>query len=156
MREHRELIRKSYYKFLEPVYSKLLTYVEVGSGHTECPHDTVDNAPLRLSKSVRNGSTPNCTWREAIFSSSVSANAESAEATFARAIEVARSQQTRTFEFMRRSHSQDFIRKPDEFWPLRWCLSHGRVGFGEGPELPEDGEANRLLASIDRHSEAVE
>ena len=149
MRERRELIRSSHYRFLEPLYAKLLADVEAGTGHIECALETVDNA---LTDAHQTGQK----WFDAelhrvrgeLLLERSPADAAAVEASFVRAIEVARSQQTRSFELRAALSLARFYHRTGREMDASKLLIPALLGFKDGPELPEVAEAGRLLASI--------
>jgi hypothetical protein len=149
MRQRRQVIRSSHYRFLEPLYAKLLADVEAGTGHAERALGTVDDA---LSDAHQTGQK----WFDAelhrvrgelLLQHSPGA-AGAIEASFVRAIEVARSQQTRAFELRAALSLARFYQKTGREADASKVLVPALLGFGEGPELPEVAEAGRLLPSI--------
>src|SRR5262249_22208066 len=149
MRERRELIRGIHYRFLEPLYAKLLADVEAGTGQVERALDTVDNA---LSDADQTGQK----WYDAelhrvrgeLLLERSPADAAAAEASLMRAIEVARGQQTRSFELRAALSLARFYRKTGREADASELLIPALRGFREGPEFPEVAEAGRLLASL--------
>ena len=73
-----------------------------------------------------------------------------AEFDFMRAIEIARSQQTRTFELCAALSLAKLYQATGQRESARGVLRPAVTGFSEGPELPEVAEANGLLASLER------
>jgi class 3 adenylate cyclase/predicted ATPase len=71
-----------------------------------------------------------------------------AEAAYARAIEIARSQQTRTFELRAALSLAKLYHATGRIEVVRELLGPALVGFSVGPELPELAEAERLLAEV--------
>jgi predicted ATPase len=156
MRERRELIRGSHYRFLEPLYAKLLADVEAGTGQIERALDTVDSA---LSDADQTGQK----WFDAelhrvrgeLLLERGPADAVAAEASLLRAIEVARSQQTRSFELRAALALARFYQKTGREADASKLLIPALLGFKEGPEFPEVAEADRLLSSIHEKSGAA-
>jgi hypothetical protein len=68
-----------------------------------------------------------------------------AESAFMRAIDIARSQQTRTFELRAALALAKFYRTTDRDQSASDLLGPALVGFDAGPEVPEVEEAQRLL-----------
>ena len=64
---------------------------------------------------------------------------------FMRAIEIARSQQARTFELRAALSLAKLYHTMGRDHAARDLLAPSLVGFSEGPELPEVADANRLL-----------
>jgi hypothetical protein len=73
-----------------------------------------------------------------------------AEAAFTRAIEIARSQQTRTFELRAALSLAKLHKATGPGKAARELLALAVARFTEGRELPEVAEANRLLASLEQ------
>jgi predicted ATPase len=74
-----------------------------------------------------------------------------AEVAFTRAIEIARSQQTRTFELRAALSLAKLYQTIGRTEEARELLGPALVGFAVGPELPEVAEAERLLAEVSGH-----
>jgi class 3 adenylate cyclase/tetratricopeptide (TPR) repeat protein len=72
-------------------------------------------------------------------------NAAAAEDAFKRAIEIARSQQTKTFELRGALSLAKLYQTTGRDWAARELLVPALVGFNARPELPEVEEAQRLL-----------
>ena len=68
-----------------------------------------------------------------------------AEAAYTRAIEIARSQQTRTFELRAALSLAKLHHARGRIEDVRELLEPALVGFSVGPELPEVAEAERLV-----------
>jgi class 3 adenylate cyclase/tetratricopeptide (TPR) repeat protein len=68
-----------------------------------------------------------------------------AESAFKRAIEIARSQQTRTFELRAALSLAKLYKATGRYQVTNELLAPALVGFKAGPELPEVEEAQRLL-----------
>jgi predicted ATPase len=73
-----------------------------------------------------------------------------AEGAFMQAVEIARSQQTRTFELRAALSLAKLYQTTGRASAMRELLAAAIVGFTEGPELPEVAEASRLLESLDK------
>jgi predicted ATPase len=153
MRERRGLIRSSHYRFLEPLYAKLLADVEAGTGQAERALDTVDNALFDADETGQK-------WYDAelhrvrgeLLLERSPADAAAVEATFVRAIELARNQQTRSFELRAALSLARFYQKTGRGADASEWLIPALLDFREGLELPEVAEAGRLLASIQEKS----
>jgi predicted ATPase len=89
--------------------------------------------------------TPSCTGCAASFCSGANA---AAEFDFVRAIDIARSQQTRSFELRAALSLANFYQATGRREAARELLAPIVAGFTEGPELPEVEQANRLLADL--------
>jgi predicted ATPase len=68
-----------------------------------------------------------------------------AESAFMRAIEIARSQRTRTFELRAALSLAKLYQRTSRDQVARGLLVSALVGFSAGPEVPEVEEAQRLL-----------
>jgi predicted ATPase len=73
-----------------------------------------------------------------------------AEAAFTCAVEIARSQRTRTFELRAALALANLYQAAGRGGAARELLASAVAGLTEGPELPEVAEANSLLASIEQ------
>jgi tetratricopeptide (TPR) repeat protein len=149
MRERKALIRKKHYRFLEPLYAKLLSDVEAGAGHIECALDIVGDALAEAEQTGQKWFDELHRARGELLLRHVPADVPAAEATFLRAIEVARSQQTRTFELRAALSLAKIYQETGRDLAAHKLLAPALVGFSEGPNLAEVGEAIRLLASMD-------
>ena len=76
------------------------------------------------------------------------ADTQAAEASLVRAIEIARSQRTRTFELRAALSLARLYRSTGRAEEARDLLGPALVGFTAGPEPPEVAEAERLLAEV--------
>ena len=149
MRERRALIRKIHYIFLEPLYVKLLADVEAGTGNVKSALDLVDEA---LSDTEQTGQS----WfnaelhrtRGELLLQRHPADTAAAEAALKRAIDVARRQQTRTFELRAALLLAKLCHATERDQAAHELLVPALIGFSEGPELPEVEQANRLLATL--------
>jgi predicted ATPase len=68
-----------------------------------------------------------------------------AESAFMRAIEIARSQQTRTFELRAALSLANFHQAMGRYQAASELLGPALVGFRAGPEVPEVEQTQRLL-----------
>jgi predicted ATPase len=149
MLERRALIRKQHYRYLEPLYAKLLADVQAGTSRVESALDTVDEA---LADAEETGQH----WfdselhraRGELLLKSETPDIEAAEQAFVRSIEVARSQHARSFELRAALAVARLRRSVGRHEIVRELLVPAMVGFSEGPEVPEMAEANRLIAGL--------
>jgi class 3 adenylate cyclase/tetratricopeptide (TPR) repeat protein len=149
MLERRALIRKQHYRYLEPLYAKLLADVQSGPGRVESALDTVDEALADVEETGQH-------WfdselhraRGELLLKSESPNIEAAEQAFARSMEVARSQHARSFELRAALALARLRCSIGRHEIARELLLPAMAGFSEGPEVPEMAEANRLIAGL--------
>jgi class 3 adenylate cyclase/predicted ATPase len=138
-------------RLFEPLFGTLLAEMEAQAGQTEAALATLD---AQLAAAGQSGQR----WFEAemhrvrgdLLLKCHPPDAAAAEVAFMRAIEIARSQQTRTFELCAALSLAKLYQATSRGEAARELLAPAVVGFSEGPELPEVAEANRLLASLER------
>ena len=148
MRDGRALIRKSHYIFLDPLYAKLLADVEGGTGLAELALDVVNEA---ISEAEQTGQS----WfnaelyraRGELLLQRRRPEATAAEAAFKCAIDVARRQQTRTFELQASLSLAKLYRSINRATDAHAMLEFALKGFSPTTELPEIEEAQRFLGS---------
>jgi len=153
MREGLALLRDIGQRLLMPMCGMGLAEIEAESGRVDAGLATLD---AQLAMIERTGER----WFEAevrrvrgeLLLKRKPPDAEAAEAAFMHALQIARSQQTRTFE-LRVALS---LAKPYQTTGLdeaaRELLAPVLVGFSEGAEVPEVAEANRLIGSLSGYS----
>jgi class 3 adenylate cyclase/predicted ATPase len=138
-------------RLFEPLYGTLLAEAEVETGQTEAGLATMDAQLAAIELSGQR-------WYEAemhrvrgdLLLKCHPPDATAAEVAYTRAIEIARSQQTRTFELRAALSLAKLYQATGRGAVARELLAPAVAGFSEGPELPEVAEANRLLASLER------
>jgi predicted ATPase len=148
MRERRTLIRKSHYIFLDPLYAKLLADVEAGLGDVEPAFDVINAA---LTEAEQTGQS----WFDAelhrtrgeLLLRSPRTEISAAETALKRAIDVARSQQTRAFELRASLSLAKLYKSTNRAADADAILAPTLKGFTPTTEFPEIEEAQRLLDS---------
>jgi tetratricopeptide (TPR) repeat protein len=138
-------------RLYEPLFGTLLAEAEAEAGHPEAGLTTLDAQLAEIELSGQR-------WFEAemhrvrgdLLLKFHPPDATAAEVAFTRAIEIARSQQTRTFELCAALSLAKLYQATGRGEAARELLAPAVAGFTEGPELPEVAEANCLLASLER------
>jgi predicted ATPase len=151
MLEGLALLREIDSRVLEPLCGTLLAEVQADGGRIELGLATLD-AQFNLIDQFGER------WIEAemhrvrgdLLLKRQPPDASTAEAAFARAVEIARYQQTRTFELRASLALANLYQVTGRGEAARVLLARAVAGFTEGPELPEVAEANRLLASLEQ------
>jgi predicted ATPase len=82
-------------------------------------------------------------------------NLDAAETAFKHAIDVSRSQMTRTFELRAALSLAKLYHATGRGEAARELLAPAVAGFTEGPELPEVEQANRLLADLVKQADST-
>jgi class 3 adenylate cyclase/predicted ATPase len=150
MREGLALLAEAGEKLFEPLFATLLAEVEADSGRADVGLATLEAQLVALELSGQR-------WFEAEMHRvrgdlllKRCPDTTTAEVAFRRAIEIARIQQTRTFELRAALALTRLYQATSRHEAAREVLAPALVGFREGPELPEVGESKRLLASLDQ------
>jgi predicted ATPase len=138
-------------QLFEPLHGTLLAEAEAEAGQIEAGLATLDAQLATIGLSGQR-------WFEAemhrvrgdLLLKRRPSEVTTAEVAFRRAIEIAHSQQTRTFELRASLALAKLYQATGRGEAARELLAPAVVGFSEGPELPEVAEANRLLASLER------
>ena len=133
-------------RLFEPLLGSALAEVEAEAGQVEVGLATLD---AQLATIEQTGER----WFEAeiyrlrgeFLLRRLQSDATPAESAFMRAIEIARSQQARTFELRAALSLAKLYHTMGRDHAARDLLAPSLVGFSEGPELPEVADANRLL-----------
>jgi predicted ATPase len=151
MREGKALIRGLKFHLYEPLISTVLAEVQAEAGHLEEALATLD---VQLAENADTGQR----WFDAeiqrvrgeLLLRREPVDVGMAEGAFLQAVEIARSQQTRTFEPRAALSLAKLFQVTRRHSAMRERLAAAIVGFTEGPELPEVAEARRLLESLDK------
>jgi predicted ATPase len=133
-----------------PTYLTMLAEIESRSGRPEAGLATLDTA---LATMCRTGER----WFEAeanrmrgeLLLKLQQPDYGAVEGAFMRAIEIARSQHTRTFELRATLSLAKLYRATGRNSGVRELLVAAVAGFTEGAEVPEVAEVNRFLESLD-------
>jgi predicted ATPase len=149
MREGLELLREQQVHNNLRLFYVLLAEIEADSDRLEAGLATLDAQHEIIERSGER-------WfhaevhraRGELLLRNPSANLDAAETAFRRAIEIARSQQTRTFELRSAVALARLYQATGRSEAVRELLTPAVADFSEGPELPEVEQANRLLADL--------
>ncbi|WP_162240943.1 adenylate/guanylate cyclase domain-containing protein [Bradyrhizobium tropiciagri] len=152
MRKGSELLRDAGSHFWRPDLGTLLAEAEAKAGRVDDALATLD---AQLATIQRSGEG----WFQAevhrkrgeLFLKQAPPNVAAAELAFAKALEIARSQQTRTFELRAALSLARLYQATGRMQAARTLLLPALVGFNEGIEVPEAGEARRLIAQGDTY-----
>jgi class 3 adenylate cyclase/predicted ATPase len=149
MREGLELLHDLDIRLLLPLFR-----VEFIQGETEGVEVALAALDCQLAEANRSGQA----WFDAelhrlrgeVLLRRRPPDAAAAETAFMCAIEIARSQQTRSFELRTALSLAKLYQATGRGEAARQLLRPALAGFTEGPELPEVAEANRLLTSLEQ------
>jgi hypothetical protein len=144
-------------RLFEPLNGTLLAEAEAEAGHTEVGLATLDAQLAAVELSGQR-------WYEAemhrvrgdLLLKGHPPDATAAEVAFGRAIEIARSQETRMFELRAALSLATLYQVTGRGEAARELLAPVVAGFTEGPELPELAQANRLLADLAKQRDSTE
>jgi predicted ATPase len=144
-------------KLFEPLFGTLFAEVEVDSGRLDVGLETLDAQLAALELSGQR-------WFEAemhrvrgdLLLKRYPPDAATAEVAFRRAIEIARTQQTRTFELRAALALAKLYQATGRGKGAHQLLAPAVAGFTDGPELPEVGQANRLLTDLVKRAASTE
>jgi predicted ATPase len=144
-------------RLFEPLYGTLLAEMEAEAGQIEAALATLDAQLAAVELSGQR-------WYEAemhrmrgdLLLKRHPSDAAAAEVAYTRAIEIARSQQTRTFELCAALSLARLYQATGRGAAARELLAPAVAGFTEGPELPEVEQANRLLAELMKQADSTE
>jgi class 3 adenylate cyclase/predicted ATPase len=147
MREGFRLAGEIGFRAFEPQFGTWLAEVEAEAGRVETGLATLDSQLATIEQTGER-------WYEAevnrvrgeLLLRLEPPDNTGAEAAYARAIEIARSQQTRTFELRAALSLAKLYHATGRTEDVGELLGPALVGFSAGPELPEVAEAERLLA----------
>jgi predicted ATPase len=148
MLEGLALYREMGGRLLEPVLATSLAELQGKAGRVEAALATSDAAIATIEQTGER-------WFEAeahrmhgeLLLKRDPPDAAQAESAFLRAIEITRSQQTRSFELRSALSLAKLYHVTGRHQAARELLVPAVAGFAEGGALPEVAEANRLLAS---------
>jgi predicted ATPase len=144
-------------RLLEPLNGTLLAEMEAEAGQTEAALATLDAQLAAIEVSGQH-------WYEAemhrgrgdLLLKRHPPDVTAAEVAFTRAIEIARGQQTRTFELRAALSPAKLYQATGWGEAARELVAPAVAGFTEGPELPEVERANRLLADLAKRADSTE
>jgi class 3 adenylate cyclase/predicted ATPase/ABC-type transport system involved in cytochrome c biogenesis ATPase subunit len=146
MREGLALWHEMHYRLFEPLTGTLLAECEAGAGRVEVGLATLD---AQLAAIEQTGER----WFDAevhrvrgeLLLKLRRPDVAAAESAFMRAIEIARSQQTRMFELRAALPLAKLYQTTGRDHVVSELLVPALVGFNAGPDVPEVEEARRLL-----------
>jgi class 3 adenylate cyclase/tetratricopeptide (TPR) repeat protein len=146
MREGLGLWNEVNYRLFAPLTGTLLAEREAEVGRVEAGLTTLDGQVLAIEETGQH-------WFDAemhrargeLLLKLTRADVEAAESAFMRAIDIARSQQTRTFELRAALSLAKLYQTTGRDQAANELLGPALVGFDAGPEVPEVEEAQRLL-----------
>jgi tetratricopeptide (TPR) repeat protein len=157
MREGLELLREQQVHNNLRLFYVLLAEIEADSDRLEAGLATLNAQHEAIEKSGERWfhAEVHRTRGELLLRDS-SDNLDAAETAFRRAIEIARNQQTRTFELRSALALAKLYQATGRAEAVRELLSPAVADFIEGPELPEVEQANRLLADLAKRADSTE
>jgi predicted ATPase len=146
MREGLGLWNEVKYRLFAPLTGTLLAEREAEAGRVEAGLATLDGQVLGIEETGQH-------WFDAemhrargeLLLKLTRADVAAAESAFMRAIDIARSQQTRTFELRAALSLAKLYQTTSRDQAANELLVPALVGFDAGPEIPEVEEAQRLL-----------
>ena len=146
MREGLALWNEMHYRLFAPLTGTLLAEREAEAGRVEVGLATLDEQLAAIEQTGER-------WFDAevhrvrgeLLLKLRRPEVAAAESAFKRAIEIARSQQTRTFELRAALSFAKLYKATGRYQVANELLAPALVGFKAGPELPEVEEAQRLL-----------
>jgi class 3 adenylate cyclase/tetratricopeptide (TPR) repeat protein len=134
----------------QPTFLTMLAEIESHSGRPEAGLATLDTALTTMCRTGERWFAAEVNrMRGEILLNLQPFDAAAAEGAFMRAIEIARSQHTRTFELRAALSLAKLYRIIGRNSGVRELLAAAATGFTEGPEVPEVAGVNRLLESLD-------
>lgn len=151
MREGLTMFHELDFRFFLPLMGTMLAELEAEAGRVEAGLTTLDAQVATIEQTGER-------WfhaevhraRGELLLKREPPNTEAAEAAFNLATEIARSQQTRTFELRGALSLAKLYEATGRDEAARELLGPTVAGFTEEFELPEVAEANRLLVSLDQ------
>jgi predicted ATPase len=146
IRESNRILNETGFRLFQPLFAALIAEAEASERQIDAALAVLND---QLVETERSGQR----WYDAELHRLVGelllqhqpADAGEAEAAFMRAIELTRSQQTRTFELRAALSLAKLYRTTGRDQAARELLVPALVGFNDGPEVPEVEEARRLL-----------
>ena len=146
MRNGWSLLRELDLRFYEPTFGTLLAEVEGQSGKAEAGLEILD---AQLEAIEQTGAR----WfhaeahrvRGEVLLRRKTPDLPGAQAAFINAIQIAKAQQTKTFELRAAISLAKLYQATGRAKAARELLAPAVAGFAEGSELPEVEQANRLL-----------
>ena len=142
MRESLALLNEMHYRLFTPLTTTLLAEREAEAGRVETGLATLDAQQTE----ERWFDAEMHRLRGALLLKLPRPDIAAAESAFLRAIDIARSQRTRTFELRAALSLAKLYQATGRDGAARELLAPVLVGFNAGPEVPEVEEAQRLLA----------
>jgi predicted ATPase len=157
MREGLELLREQQVHNNLRLFYVLLAEIEADSNQLKAglatlsaEHEAIEQSGVRWFHAEVHRARGELLLRDS------SDNLDAAETAFTRAIEIARSQQTRTFELRAVLALAKLYQATARGEAACELLAPAVAGFTEGPELPEVEQANRLLADLVKRADSTE
>jgi class 3 adenylate cyclase/predicted ATPase len=146
IRESNTIFNETGFRLFQPLFTALIAEAEASERQIDAALAVLND---QLVETERSGQR----WYDAELHRLVGelllqhqpADAGEAEAAFMRAIELTRSQQTRTFELRAALSLAKLYRTTGRDQAAHELLVPALVGFSDGPEVPEVEEARRLL-----------
>jgi predicted ATPase len=136
-------------RLFEPLFGTLLAEMEAQAGQIEAALATLDGQLAAVALSGQRWYVAEMyRVRGDLLLKRHPPDATAAEVAFARAIEIARSQHTRSFELRAALSLATLYQATGRGEAARELLVSAVAGFTEGPALPEVQQANRLLADF--------
>ena len=146
MREGLALARKLDIGLWLSLYGTLVAEVEADAGLVEAGLATLDAQLLEVERTEERWFVAEMhRVRGELLLKVQPPDVTAAESAFLRAIEIARSQQARTFELRATLSLAKLYQTTDRNQAASELLVAALAGFGASPELPEVGEAQRLM-----------
>jgi tetratricopeptide (TPR) repeat protein len=157
MRQAMAALRDMGNQLFEPLDGTLLAEIEAEAGETEAGLATLDAQLAAVKLSGQR-------WFEAemhrvrgdLLLKGHPPDATAAEVAYTRAIEIACSQQTRTFELYAALSLAKLYQATGRGEAARELLAPAVAGFTEEPEFPEVEQANRLVADLVKQADSIE
>jgi tetratricopeptide (TPR) repeat protein len=157
MRQGIQLLREQGVGFMMPLLGTLLAQAEAQTGALDDALATVEAQLVAIDRTGERwfaAEVHRC--QGALLLCRETPNAVAAEVAFKRATEIARTQQTRSFELRAALSFAKLYQATGRGEAARDLLAPAVAGFTEGPELPEVEQANRLLADLAKRADSTE
>ena len=156
LHESNGVLLKMGFRLCEPLFAACVAEAEANERNVEAALDILDH---QLVETERSGQR----WYDAelhrvrgeLLLRRDPTETSLAEHSLLRAIEIARGQHARSFELRAALSLAKLYHATRRIEEARALLAPALVGFSEGPELPEVGEAKRLLAALEQTSGAL-